>query len=932
MRMIERWFPCEEVSRESARGWGSGNAEKALFTWFAARPIAQARAAVLTSLLPWPDDEAEQTRLQELVRRAMSGRDEAHDEVVGELARHYPDGAFVIDPFSGRGMIPLEAARYGIKAWGTDYSPVATVAGHLLADYPMRDWSGEPDLPFPGYIRPMSNFGDRLASDVAFFLRLVGQRFTEAMAPFYPAHNGKQPWGYLWAVTLPCEGCEKRFPLTGSLLLRNPSMRKGTRYEGQSYRIDVDKANGTYTIIVHDGPPIGKPTRVVAQGKNKFDSSGKVVVCPFCEHVHPKEVHTRLAAEGKGEDTLLLVADLDPTVSKLFRVPTEKERAAAEAAKAALLAEPDFPNGLPAVPQETIPPGNTWTIQPQVYGAKTFGDLCCTRQTLSFVRLCRVIADMGCQMQRSGISCDYATALCSYAVSVMVRKMKYSTRGAVVQVKRDGDAKVNHIFGSSESSIGFSYDFFESGIGEGASTWWSLIDDTVRLLEKWTKLDGSRAATVRRISATGLPLRAESVDAVVTDPPYDSMIEYADASDLFYVWMKRALCTTLSDFAITMDANGTQEKDEEAIVKKGGGKAFGDHRTPEHYDRTITQAFAEARRVTKPDGVVTIVFGHGDPQVWHRLLKAIGGAGLFLTGSWPAQTETGAGDAAANITTTLTMCCRPAPPNRPVGKHNEVAVLVEREVRARIPLWERSGLALTDQLMASAGPAMETVGRYSEILDRRGEPVGADIFLLLARKAVQEAANIEIDHLPLQTFDTRTQFALFWLRLYGRRFAPKSEARWQAMVAGMNLPDLKGILHESTDGARLAFAAEASKASKRGVDTDSATIDVALALAAAWEGGMDAAGEVLARAGRDKDDNFLWAALGYLCARLPDGDPDKAIWTSLQRARLGLRVVATTTQTQQTARENKEKAIKSQMTLSYDGPADALREGGTTAS
>jgi adenine-specific DNA methylase len=67
--MIERWFPCAEVSANSNAGWGSGNTERSLFTWFAARPTAQAKAAVLCSLLPWPDDEAEQKRLQTLVQR-----------------------------------------------------------------------------------------------------------------------------------------------------------------------------------------------------------------------------------------------------------------------------------------------------------------------------------------------------------------------------------------------------------------------------------------------------------------------------------------------------------------------------------------------------------------------------------------------------------------------------------------------------------------------------------------------------------------------------------------------------------------------------------------------------------------------------------------------------------------------------------------------
>jgi adenine-specific DNA methylase len=42
-------------------------------------------------------------------------------------------------------------------------------------------------------------------------------------------------------------------------------------------------------------------------------------------------------------------------------------------------------------------------------------------------------------------------------------------------------------------------------------------------------------------SATALPRRDHSVDVVITDPPYYDMVEYADASDLFHVWLKRVL-------------------------------------------------------------------------------------------------------------------------------------------------------------------------------------------------------------------------------------------------------------------------------------------------------------------------------------------------------------------------------------------------------
>ncbi len=59
-RIIERWFPCAEVSAASSKGWGSSNSETLIMSWFAKRPLAQSRAAVLCSLLPWPEDHDEQ--------------------------------------------------------------------------------------------------------------------------------------------------------------------------------------------------------------------------------------------------------------------------------------------------------------------------------------------------------------------------------------------------------------------------------------------------------------------------------------------------------------------------------------------------------------------------------------------------------------------------------------------------------------------------------------------------------------------------------------------------------------------------------------------------------------------------------------------------------------------------------------------------------
>lgn len=903
MRMIERWFPSADVSEASSGGWGSGNSEKALFTWFAARPLAQAKAAVLTSLLPWPEDKAEQFRLQGLVRQSLTGRTpaqqadselaskitarqcdkqraEADEELRRIIADNYPDGARMLDPFSGRAMIPLEAVKLGVRAHGIDYSPVATLAGQLLADYPFRDWSAEPNLPLEGYsVNPLQ---PRLAQDVAAVLAEIGLRFEASMAAYFCKVDGAYPWGYVWAVTLPCQECGRRFPLVGSLELRRPNPRKND--PGQSFFIDVDKKTGTFAAVVHEGAPTHQPTRIVAPGKHKYDSSGKVAVCPFCGHVHPKDVHTRLAMQGLGEDELLVVSELSDGGAKCFRSPLPEEFEVLTQVKDALASEPPFSTGLAAVPNEEIPPGNTWTIQPTVYGARTYGDLCCDRQTLGFVRLCRLIEDLGAEFLAAGVSEAYARALLAYAGAVVVRKLRRSTRGSSLEVMPGGGNKVKDLFGSSESSISFSYDYFETGLGGGPGSWESLASFVPNILGKLIPAATVPSPRIERGTALALPVPDERLDAVVTDPPYDAMIDYSDASDLFFVWLKRALGRLEPDLLLTADPHGVQEKTEEIIVKKGGGAA-GEHRTREFFDEKLALALAECNRVVKPAGVVTIVFGHGEPDVWRRLLGVIDEAGLVLTGSWPARTESGGQEGSANITTTLTMSCRQAAPERPAGRAVDVRAEIRAEVFERVRQWERDGLALTDQLMAAAGPAMEVAGRYSEVLDARGEPVDRLDFVKTARQAVEEHIAIQVEDVPLVGFDPTTRFALFWARLHGRGVAPKSDARWQAMAAELTLDDLKGVLRTTKGGVRLAMASEV----KPRIGDTSPLIDVLFALAGAWPEGLDAVAGVMAASGReDADDHQLFAAMAYLAARLPDGDPDRQAWISLARNRRGL--------------------------------------------
>ncbi|MXY74132.1 MAG: DUF1156 domain-containing protein [Acidimicrobiia bacterium] len=879
--MIERWFPCAEVSEQSARGWGRGFAEKSLFTWFASRPLAQAKAAVICSLLPWPDDADEQERLKNLVRKAMTDYDAANRELRDELAKHYPNGAKLCDPFSGRAMIPLEAARLGVKAWGIDYSPVATLAGMLLADWPMQDWDDEPDLPFDGYQKHKTTYfaEPRLLQDVRFVLDLVGDRYEQAMGEFYPKVNGKRPWGYVWAITLPCVNCGNRFPLTGSLKLRNAKVRKDVEDPGQSYRIVADAKLGKFWTIVHDGPPTDQPTLINIRGKR-----GKTAICSFCQQAHPLDTLKRLMRDDLAEDALLVVADIDADIGKRYRKPSQKDFGGLLGVEEALAVEPPLGPGLSSVPTEALLPGLSAFIGPAGYGYDTWGKLCNARQTLGFARLVRVIDGLFREMTASGISPEYATALSGYSASNLVRRLKYSTRGASLQTPRQC---VGHIY-VNDSGISHGFDYFETSTGVGPATWSSLVVHTTRNLQKQLSRVNGDSAIIQRGSATELPILDGSLDAVVTDPPYDAMINYCDSSDLLFVWLKRALATAMPWFGITSDPNGLQEKTNEAVVKFGS--VGDDHRTEAHYKATITKALDQTRIKTRPDGVVSIVFGHGDPDAWTRVLTAITDAGLVLTGSWPCSTEKGGKQTGQFIDNTIMMATRAAQPDRPIGDLRFVSEQIREEIAQRVPVWTEDGLADSDQRMAAIAPAMEVVGRYENVLNFTGQQVPIEMFLGLAHQAVEDAADIRIDKFRLVDFDERTRFALSWARLYGRRVGAGSAARWQRLSYDVTEADVAGILVKTKGGQRLALGAD----SEASLDIDSSLIDVLFGIARLGRDPREIA-TFLHDLGRETDEQ-LWAAMGEMSRLVGEADQDGQTWTWTVRNRNFIREQAARTE------------------------------------
>jgi hypothetical protein len=190
--------------------------------------------------------------------------------------------------------------------------------------------------------------------------------------------------------------------------------------------------------------------------------------------------------------------------------------------------------------------------------------------------------------------------------------------------------------------------------------------------------------------------------------------------------------------------------------------------------------------------------------------------------------------------------------------------------------------------MAAYGPAMEVRGRYARVLRPDGTPVAVEHYLSLARRAVQEAQAIKIDGLPLETFDARTRFALYWARVNGRQLAAKSDALFEAMAANLRLEDVRhDILEDNPKGCRLALFGEyAGEPDYSGIDGTSKVIDIVRHMVRAWRAsGGEGVATVLTYAERDPDDHYIWAVIGDLARVLPPADPDRKALEDISRNR-----------------------------------------------
>jgi len=141
-RLIEESLPIKEISEEGSkeRSIREGNIST-LHQWWARKPITASRAVVFASMVRYPKDSEEKSKLINQIinlckwknsnnRRTIS---EAKEKILEFFNGKTPK---ILDCFAGGGSIPLEASRLGLDAYSSDLNPVAYITQLATLKYP----------------------------------------------------------------------------------------------------------------------------------------------------------------------------------------------------------------------------------------------------------------------------------------------------------------------------------------------------------------------------------------------------------------------------------------------------------------------------------------------------------------------------------------------------------------------------------------------------------------------------------------------------------------------------------------------------------------------------------------------------------------------------------------------------------------------------
>ena len=863
-RLIEEAFPLKKVSKDSKHEKNVRHGHiSTLHLWPARRPLAACRAVVIATLLPDPADapepmKAEYTRLSgsplpdeqrkylcDLIEGLTRWGDEnghgdwdAKDRkgrwmnelrIARELILMAYDGRppKVMDMFAGGGAIPLEAMRLGCEVIANDYNPVAWFLLKCTLEYPQR---------FAGKTHPLPNLNlderpDLKKGDLAAHVRLWGQWVLEHtrrdLASYYPVIDKKPTVAYLWARTIPCQdskGCGGTVPLLKTLwvckkaektlkdtpenrsrpdFLRLKKIKKQTKViingrRALKLRPNSETKRVRFEIIApKETADVGVPTM-----------SGSTATCPFCGSQQPGDYIKRCGHEGNLKAQLTAVVYQEKH-GKEYRPPTQAEIDAAEVSEETLSAIADeIPHG---IPDDPMPGPETLGFRVPLYGFKKWSDLFTNRQLLALMTFVKQTRMARSEMERLGYPAEWVEAVVVYLAILIDRLADYNSTICVWIIALEAIAHTYTRF-----ALPITWDFAElDPFSKKTGGYLAHIGWVARFLENILM---AKLTSVPYISQqSSLEPIGQTIDGIITDPPYYDAIPYADLSDFFYLWLRRAIGDRFPEtFAEPLTPKSVE-------LVQHSGRFNGDHEAARtFYEDGMAESFRASHDSLCDDGRMVIVFAHKDPTAWETLTTAMIGAGLVVTASWPIDTERQGGlkTNRATLATSLWLVCRKRPENARAGHYGKVKREMEKRITERLRYFWDAGIQGPDFVWAAIGPALESYSSYKEVRRNTGEPFTVSEFLTEVRRIVTDFALGQIlGGASTEALDEWTRYYLMHRNHFGTEDAPVGECILLAQGYGVSLDaltaDRNGILKKASSGSKLRLLGHTDRNSDR---------------------------------------------------------------------------------------------------------------------
>lgn len=816
-RLIEDFIPIREISSQAAREKSIRKGHiSTLHLWWARRPLVAARAAVFAALVPaadtpekrkalrqetidlcrWEAGEATIKRAREQILAAQRDR----LNLPGDTPLSEVPPPKVLDMFAGGGAIPLEALRLGCETHAVELNPVAHIIQLCTLVYPQK-------------------YGQRLAEDVEKWGNWVIEKVRAEIGDLYPQielrgfrEQGAQeqgageqeaiqldllsaspaknllspkkltPVAYLWTRTVQCPNpaCGAAVPLARQTWLckkknKYVALKVSPNYETKRVEFQVVEAKSEKELGFD---PAG--------GSSRGNST-----CRHCgTTVGVKYVKSEGMADRIGQQLMAIVCTTEGKKGKTYLsaseylqyVPEEEE---IKSRLDKLCAETEL-----KVPNEPLPEYGVLGFRVQPYGLLKWSDLFTSRQLLALMTFVKWVRLAYKEMLRQGYEEELGKAIATY-LGLLINRVADRASTLCQYDPNPKQSGVNHTF--SRQALPMMWDFGEGcPVGESSGSAKSSLPWLVDFLQRETSC-GKPAACQRR-SAMSLPLESESLDAVITDPPYFDSVPYADLADFFYVWLKRSLGHLYPEHF----SGRLTPKKKEAIMepsRHGGDKA----KAAKAYEEMMHQAFCEASRVLKPGCMMVVVYAHKTTAGWATLIDSLRRAGFAITEAWPLDTERSnrlRAQSSAALASSIFLVARKRT-GAGVGDYaTEVRPLLTEITRNRVATLIKEGVSGADLIIACIGAGLRAYTQYDSVELPNGEELDASSFLDEVQKEVLETILTEVllcDKSGVSTTDKATRYYILARYEYGEGTVDFDEANTLARGVGVELDGSGGL-------------------------------------------------------------------------------------------------------------------------------------------